>query len=158
MGTTRGLTTLFAALLVLGAFVATASANDGAMVSRSSVVGEQVVCDNSPSLTITAGFFQFVVHERQTPSGAYHLGVEGHAQGIQAVNEVSGAKYLIPGGFSMEMNVTPGATVSNYTGVIRVIGQGGAPNFTAGGVLHTTVDANGNVTASVDRFTSGSCT
>jgi hypothetical protein len=158
MGTTRGLTTLSTALLVLGAFVATASANDGATVSRSSVVGEQVICAGSPVLTLTHGSFQFVVHETQTPSGAYHLDVEGTAQGIQAVNEVTGAKYLIPGGFSMEMNVTPGAMVSNDTGVIRVIGQGGAPNFTAGGVLHTTVDANGNVTASVDHVTSGSCT
>jgi hypothetical protein len=158
MGTTRGLTTLFAAVLVLAASAAAAWANDGAMVIRSSVVGEQVVCDSSPILTITAGLFQFVVHETQTSSGAFHVDLAGNAQGIQAVNEVTGAKYLIPGGFSMEMNVTPGATVSNDTGVIRVIGQGGAPNFTSGGVVHTTVDANGNVTASVDHFTMGSCT
>ena len=158
MGTTRWLTTSFAALLVLGAFVATASANDGAMVSRSSVVGEQVICAGSPVLTLTHGSFQFVVHETQTPSGAYHLHVDGTAQGVQGVDEATGAKYLIPGGFSTEMNVTPGATVSNDTGVLRVIGQGGAPNFTAGGVLHTAVDANGNLTASVDHFTDGSCT
>ena len=36
------------------------------------------------------------------------------------------------------------------TGVLNVVGQGTAPDFTMHGVVHTTVDANGNVTAVVD--------
>jgi len=33
-----------------------------------------------------------------------------------------------------------------------------APNFTVRSVVHTTVEANGNVTASVDQFTAtGNC-
>jgi hypothetical protein len=37
--------------------------------------------------------------------------------------------------------------------------QGGAPNFTVRGVVQTTVNANGDVTALVNHFTStGDCT
>jgi len=42
--------------------------------------------------------------------------------------------------------------------VLLALLQGSAPNFTVRGVVHTTVDANGNVTASVDQFTAtGNC-
>jgi hypothetical protein len=58
----------------------------------------------------------------------------------------------------MEVNVTPGATVMTDTGLFNVIGQGAAPNFTVRMVVHTTVDANGNVTAVVDHLTAtGTC-
>jgi len=54
--------------------------------------------------------------------------------------------------------VTPGATTQTEVDVFNAIGQGSAPNFTVRGVVHTTVDANGNVTASVDHFTAtGNC-
>jgi hypothetical protein len=58
----------------------------------------------------------------------------------------------------MEMNVTPGATTQTETDVFNIIGQGSAPNFTVRGVTHTTVNANGDVTASVDHLTTtGNC-
>lgn len=44
------------------------------------------------------------------------------------------------------------------TGVLKVVGQGSAPDFSLQTVVHTTVDANGNVTAVVDHFTAtGTC-
>jgi hypothetical protein len=56
------------------------------------------------------------------------------------------------------VNATPGAFTSTGTDLLNVIGQGIAPDFTVRGVVHTTVDANGNVTAFVDHLTStGSC-
>jgi hypothetical protein len=56
------------------------------------------------------------------------------------------------------MNVTPGATTQTEVDVFNAIGQGSAPNFTVRAVVHTTLDANGNVTASVDHFTAtGNC-
>jgi hypothetical protein len=58
----------------------------------------------------------------------------------------------------MEMNVTPGATTQTETDVFNVIGQGSAPNFTVRGVTHMTVNANGDVTASIDHLTTtGNC-
>jgi hypothetical protein len=144
------------AMLAALAVAAAASASGSATITRTNVTGETVSCDNG-ALTVTAGSFQIIVHETQTASGAYHLIVEGNAQGVQALGP-GGELYLIPGGFWIETNVTPGATTSNETDVLNVIGQGKAPNFAARAVVHTTVDANGNVTASVDRFTAtGNC-
>jgi len=62
------------------------------------------------------------------------------------------------GGFRIEANLTPGATTSTEVDVFNVVGQGGAPNFTVRGVVHTTVNANGGVTALVDHLHStGDC-
>jgi hypothetical protein len=144
---------LLAAIAASSAAVAQAS---GGTITREDVTGDLIVCDGNV-LTVTAGTFQVVTHETLTPSGAYHLIVEGNAQGVKAVAS-NGATYQAPGGFWIEVNVTPGATVQTQTGVLNVIGQGSAPDFTARGVVHTTVDANGNVTAFVDHFTAtGSC-
>ena len=86
------------------------------------------------------------------------LGIEANAQGVKAVAP-NGAAYQVPGGFRIETNLTPGATVQTEVDVFNVIGQCGAPNFTVRGVVRTTVDANGNVTALVNHFTStGDCT
>jgi hypothetical protein len=151
-----------AAALVGGVTLATASPASGATtaggatVNRDDVTGAVVVCDDGV-LTVTSGFFQIAIHETQTPSGAYHVILEGNAQGVKALAP-TGATYQIPGGFWMEMNVTPGATNVTDTDVLNVIGQGGAPNFMARAVVHTTVNANGNVTASVDHLTAtGNC-
>lgn len=158
MRRTSRLTTFLAALLVLAATAAAASASNGTTITRSDVTGSTISCDNGSLIaTVTAGSFQTVVHETQTPSGAYHIIIEATAQGVQAATP-SGTNYLIPGGFHSEQNVTPGATTSNYSAPLNVIGQGGAPNFTTRAVFHTTVTANGDVTASVDHFTStGNC-
>ena len=149
-----------AAALAGGAALATASpasgAAGGATIIRTDETGEVVFCDDG-ALNVTSGVFKVVVHETLTPSGGYHLGVEGNAQGVKAVAP-TGATYQLPGGFWMEMNVTPGATTQTETDVFNVIGQGTAPNFTVRGVTHTTVNANGNVTASVDHLTAtGNC-
>lgn len=131
-------------------------ANGGATISRQDMTGASVVC-NSELLTVTAGTFPVVIHETLTPSGAYHVIVEGNAQGVKAVAS-DGTTYQVPGGFWIEVNLTPGATSATETGVLNVIGQGSAPDFTVRGVVHTTVDANGNVTALVDHFTAtGTC-
>jgi hypothetical protein len=149
-----------AVALVGGAALATASpasgAAGGATIIRTDETGAVVVCDDGV-LNVTSGVFKVVVHETLTPSGAYHLGVEGNAQGVKAVAP-TGATYQLPGGFRMEINATPGATVQNETDIFNVVGQGSAPNFTVRGVTHTTVNANGNVTASVDHLTAtGNC-
>lgn len=136
--------------------VAAAPASGGTTITRQDVTGDLVVCD-SQVLTVTAGTFKIVVHETLTPSGAYHLTVAGNAQGVKAV-AANGATYQLPGGFWIAVNVTPGATTETQIDVLNVIGQGSAPSFTVRGVVHTTIDANGNVTAFVDRFTAtGSC-
>jgi len=128
----------------------------GATIIQTDETGSVVVCDDGV-LTVTSGSFQIATNETLTPSGAYHVILEGNAQGVKAVAP-TGATYQLPGGFWMEMNMTPGATTQTETGVFNVIGQGSAPNFTVRGVTHTTVNANGDVTASVDHLTAtGNC-
>ena len=161
MSNTRRLLLLLVPLAALLGVIATSStagaaAAGGATVIRQPIAGETVVCDDGV-LTVTSGVFQIVVHETLTPSGAYHLIVEENGQGGEAVAP-TGATYQLPGGFRMEVNLTPGATTQTETGVFNVIGEGSAPNFPVHGVVHTTVDANGNVTASVDHLTTtGNC-
>jgi hypothetical protein len=134
-----------------------AAASGGTTIERQDVTGSTVVCPDTV-LTVTSGVFKIVTHETLTPSGAYHLAVQANAQGVKAVAP-NGAAYQVPGGFWVETNVTPGATTQNEVDVLNVVGQGGAPNFTVRGVVHLTVNANGNVTALVNHFTStGDCT
>lgn len=143
--------------VIAASSTAGAAAAGGTTIIRQDVAGSTAVC-NDTVLTVTSGVLKIVTHETLTPSGAYHLGVEGNAQGVHAVAP-TGAAYQLPGGFWIQMNVTPGATTQTETDVFNAIGQGSAPNFTVRGVVHTTVDANGNVTASVDHFTAtGNCT
>jgi hypothetical protein len=155
--------TTAAVALAGGATLATASpaagaaAGGGTTIIRQPVAGSTAAC-NDGVLAVTAGALQIAVNETPTPSGAYHLTVEVNAQGVKAVGP-TGAAYQLPGGSWMEMNVTPGATTQTETDVFNAIGQGSAPDFTVRGVTHTTVNANGNVTASVDHFTAtGNCT
>jgi hypothetical protein len=158
---TRRLLLLLVPLVVLLSVIATsapagAAGSGGTTITRQDVAGSTAVC-NDTVLTVTSGVLKIVTHQTLTPSGAYHLGVEGNAQGVHAVAP-TGATYQLPGGFWIETNVTPGATTQTETSVFNAIGQGSAPNFTVRGVVHTTVDPNGNVTSSVDHFTAtGNC-
>jgi len=153
---------LLVPLVALLGVIATSSAAGAAAsvvttINRQDVTGSTAVC-NDTVLTITSGVLKIVIHQTLTPSGAYHLGIEANAQGVQAVAP-GGAAYQLPGGFWIEMNVTPGATTQTEVDVFNAIGQGSAPNFTVRGVMHTTVDANGNVTVFFDHFTAtGNCT
>jgi hypothetical protein len=64
----------------------------------------------------------------------------------------SGATYQTPG-LWIDVNVTPGATVVTQTDFLNALGHGSAPDCTARAVVHTTVDANRQVTAVVDHIT-----
>ncbi len=143
--------------LVLGGLVLPAAAlgSSPSTIIRQDVTGATVVC-NGELLTVTSGTFQIVTQETQAPSGAYHVIVEGNAQGVKAVAS-SGARYQLPGGFWIELNATPGATTDTETGVMNVVGQGGAPDYLMHDVVHVTIDANGNVTAFVDIHTEATC-
>jgi hypothetical protein len=141
------------ALGVTGWLVPGTAKAGGAQIQNESIVGDVVVnpC-NGERVTITAGTFQIVDHVTATSSGGFHVIAEGNAHGVKGIG-TSGASYQAPGGFWVEMNVTPGAQVNTEVGFLSLIGQGTVPDFRQGGVLHLTVDANGNVTASIDTAT-----
>jgi hypothetical protein len=143
-------------VLACTALPAVALAAGPTTIARQDMTGATVVC-NGGTLSVMSGTFQVVTKATATPSGGYHLIVEGNAQGVKA-RASDGATYQIPGAFWIEVNATPGAFTSTGTDVLNVIGQGSAPNFTVRGIVHTTVDANGNVTTFVDQLTAtGNC-
>jgi hypothetical protein len=66
----------------------------------------------------------------------------------------SGASYQGSAQLKLQINSSSGlASTSNTVFDITMASQGGAPGFVLRSMLHVTVDANGNVTASVDNFT-----
>jgi hypothetical protein len=146
-----------AAMGLTGWLIPATATADGAQIQHENVVGDVLVnpC-NGETVTITSGTFQIVDQATATPSGGFHVIAEGTAQGVKGIG-TSGTSYQAPGGFWIELNVTPGAQVSTEVGVLNLIGQGTAPDFRQRGVLHITVDAGGYVTASID-MSSQTCT
>jgi hypothetical protein len=149
---------LVPAVLTLGLGVGiapAAAAGSGTTITREDVSGDTVVCGDQ-TLTVTSGVFQVVTREALTPSGAFHVIVEGNAQGVTAVS-ATGATYQLPGGFWIEFNAAPGATTSTEVGVLNVVGQGDAPDFRIRDLVHVTIDPNGVITANVDLHSGATC-
>jgi hypothetical protein len=146
-----------AAMGLTGWLIPAPATAGGAQVQNESVVGDVLVnpC-NGETVTITSGTFQIVDHTTATPSGGFHVIAEGNAHGVKGIG-TSGASYQAPGGFWIQLNVTPGAQVSTEVSLFNLIGQGSAPDFRQRGVLLITVDSGGNVTASIDSA-SQTCT
>jgi hypothetical protein len=132
-----------------------AAAGSGTTITRDDVTGDTVACVGE-TLTVTSGSFQVVTREALTPSGVFHVIVEGNAQNVKAVS-TSGASYQLPGGFWVEFNATPGATTETDVGVFNVIGQGDAPDFRVHDIVHITIDAIGVITANVNFHAGQRC-
>ena len=69
-------------VVLLAAIASPAPASGGTTITRQSVVGDTFTC-NGDVFTTTAGAFKVTTREALTPSGAYHLIVEGNAQGVR---------------------------------------------------------------------------
>jgi hypothetical protein len=89
-----------------------------------------------------------------TPSGNVEIGFHFNPQGITGVGLTSGATYHATG-------ETLGTTTINAKGGIsdtfvnnfKIIGAGKAQNFLETDVMHLTVNANGDVTTTVEKST-----
>jgi hypothetical protein len=88
----------------------------------------------------------------ESSGGNVEIGFHFNPQGITGVGLTSGATYHATG-------VTLGTTTIKAKGGIsdtfvnnfKIIGEGSAPNFLQTDVIHLTVNANGVVTASVEK-------
>ena len=88
----------------------------------------------------------------ETSGGNVEMGFHFNPQGITGVGLTSGATYHATG-------VTRGTTTIRAKGGIsdtfvnsfKIIGEGSAPNFLQTDVIHLTVNAKGEVTASVEQ-------
>ena len=151
---------LFAAALV----VLTAAL--GASVGRAAVIAnehtEVINTDTSPCGPTEAidfvGKAHHVFRVTETPSGALHVADEFNILG-HGVGETTGAQYIARDQFTAAFNTMPGAAMTQqYVETFRIIRQGNAfpeDDLLLTAIFHVTINANGDVTASVDKFFGG---
>jgi hypothetical protein len=104
------------------------------------------------------GTIHFLAAETADGNGGFHLHFDDNVSGITGVGVPSGITYHGVGGDWFEVNARPPFPfVITQTDVFSFISVGSAPNMVITATLHMTVNANGTVTAQVDRF-SFNCT
>jgi hypothetical protein len=95
--------------------------------------------------------FQGTVHFTQNivqNKNSLHMTIHGNTQGVKGTGLTDGSNYILVDGTNLEMNSNAGAPLVMDINVdMGVIGQGAAPNFRIRFLLHTTTDANGDMTA-----------
>jgi hypothetical protein len=90
----------------------------------------------------------------ETSGGNVEIGFHFNPQGITGVGLTSGATYHATGETLGTTTIRANGGFSDtFVNNFKIIGEGRAANFLETDVIHLTVDANGDVTASVDRST-----
>ena len=90
----------------------------------------------------------------ETSSGNVQIGFHFNPQGITGVGLTSGATYHATGVTLGTTTIKAAGGVSDtFVNSFKIIGNGSAPNFLETDVFHLTMNANGVVTATVERST-----
>jgi hypothetical protein len=84
-------------------------------------------------------------------NGGFHTKYHFQPQGISGTGQTTGDKYQATGVTQEQFNGKVGQEFT-YVNNFRIIGQGPGNNFLVHQLIHITVNANGEVTASVDNF------
>jgi hypothetical protein len=84
-------------------------------------------------------------------NGGFHLVAENNPQGVTGIGLVTGTQYQGTGVGQFEVNGKIGSEVTAVSS-FKIIGRGPTDNLLIQETLHTTVNANGEVTATVDNF------
>jgi hypothetical protein len=117
-------------------------------------VSGQVINACNGELVDFTGYFHLSATATSDGAGGFHLDFHDNAQGIKAVGETTGVKYVGSQADHFTLNLTNGAMNATQNGQFQAIAQGTVPNFTVTYLLHITVNANGTITATVDNFNS----
>jgi hypothetical protein len=108
-----------------------------------------VVAPNSCSSQAIA--FQGSVHFTQNITqnkNSVHMSLHGNTQDVKGTGLTDGSNYVLVNGTNVEINSNAGLpSVMDINVDMGLIGQGAAPNLRIRFLLHTTMDANGVVTA-----------
>jgi hypothetical protein len=102
-------------------------------------------------LVTLSGNLHIVLRFTETPRGGIHVGSHFQPQGIRGVGETSGDTYHATGVTQDQFNATVGVE-ETFVNNFRIIGQGPGNNFLVHEVFHITFNANGSITAFVDKF------
>jgi hypothetical protein len=90
-----------------------------------------------------------------TPSGGFIVSSHFQPQGIKGVDLTTGTKYVATGLTRDILVVSPsGGITETFVNRFHIQATSGAESFIVSEVFHITVNANGNVTAFVDNFSS----
>jgi hypothetical protein len=88
----------------------------------------------------------------ETSNGNVEIGFHFNPQGITGVGLTSGATYHATGETLGTTTIRANGGISDtFVNNFKIIGEGRAPNFLETDVIHLTVNAQGEVTASVER-------
>ncbi len=98
-----------------------------------------------------SGDLHTLLRYTESASGTIHAASHFQPQGISGVGETTGDKYQGTGVTQDEFNATVG-TEETFVNNFRIIGQGPGNNVLVHSVFHITFNANGSITALVDRL------
>jgi hypothetical protein len=140
------------AALTIGAVAAAhAAATESVKVPIS--IGVFIPCadDGAGEVVTLSGNLHIVLRFTQSKRGGIHAGFHFQPQGVSGVGETTGDRYQGTGVTQGQFNATVGVE-ETFVNNFRIIGQGPGNNFLVHEVFHITFNANGTITALVDRF------
>lgn len=102
-----------------------------------------------------SGTLLSIFTETATPSGGFVVSSHFQPQGIKGVDLTTGTPYAATGLTRDILVVSPkGGSTETFVNQFHIQATRGAESFIVSEVFHVTVNANGDVTASVDNFSS----
>ncbi len=148
---TRICLVLMAALLVSAPVYAEVVTN----VSVPVTIGVFVPCANGGAGegVLLSGNLHILARVTVSESGNASIGIHFQPQGISGTGAVTGDKYQGTGVTLENININAPLPFSDtFVNNFRIIGQGNGNNFLVHSTFHVTVNANGEVTATVANF------
>lgn len=140
--------------LSLGGFAfsgETAARPNGAQVSEFELPERTIPVTNpctSDRLRITEGVLHLVVHTVEDGAGGVHVNLQAAIKQGKAIGVDSGTTYILTGAASANLTVKTGAT-GTFTANFNAISRGSRDNLRLKALFHVTVNAAGDVTATL---------
>jgi hypothetical protein len=117
------------------------------------VVDEFVPCANAGAgeLVTLSGTLHVLQHTTIDEAGGVHVTLHVQPAGVSGTGQTTGDRYRGTGVTQQQFN-TVGASTQTLLNNFRIIGEGPRNNLLVHHTFHVTVNANGEVTATVDNF------
>jgi hypothetical protein len=139
------------ALILIGVGVQAAAAGADTTVQTIPVVTPVDACGETIALS---GNLLFVETIQGFTAGGFVVGYHFNAQGVSGIS-TTGIAYRGVGSDESTSVVVPsgGFVTTSVTRWFHLVGTAGAPTYYLKGIFHLTINANGEVTVSFDKFT-----
>ena len=106
------------------------------------------------------GYGHFLTITQMDANGGMNVKIHHQLQGTSGVGLTTGKKYQASGKESFKFRIPPGAAepyVFTCVSTARVIGQGPGNNMMLHYLMHVTINANGTVTADIEKMKAAFC-